>query len=105
MRLLMGLMMTMMIALFGAQAYAEPATAAGPQERKLAVSQLLLQAQANAERFVRQVPAGLTNAQVWGIAAGIVAGGIVADLLGASGVVTLGLAAGGGALGNWLLAS
>jgi hypothetical protein len=105
MRLLMGLMITMTIALFGAQANAEPATAAGPQPRKLVVSALLLEAQANAERFVRQVPAGLTNAQVWGIAAGIVAGGIIADLLGASGLVTLGLAAGGGAMGNWLLSS
>jgi hypothetical protein len=105
MRLLMGLMITMTIALFGAQAYAEPATAADPQPRKLVVSALLLEAQANAERFVRQVPAGLTNAQVWGIAAGIVAGGIIADLLGASGLVTLGLAAGGGAMGNWLLSS
>jgi hypothetical protein len=52
---------------------------------------------------VREIPAGLSNAQVWGIAAGIVAGAFVADMLGAGGLVTLGLAAAGGATGNWLL--
>jgi hypothetical protein len=82
---------------------AEPAIAADAQRGDFAVANLLVEAQAGAERMVREIPAGLTNAQVWGIAAGIVAGAFVADLLGGTGLVTLGLAAAGGAAGNWLL--
>ena len=88
--------------LIAGRAYAEPAIVADAQPRSLAAD-LLLEVQAGAERVVREIPAGLSDAQVWGIAAGIVAGAFVADLLGAGGLVTLGLAAAGGATGNWLL--
>jgi len=92
-----------MLLLIGGRAYAEPAIAPDAQHGGFAVADLLVEAQAGAERMVREIPAGLTNAQVWGIAAGIVAGAFVADMLGAGGLVTLGLAAAGGAAGNWLL--
>lgn len=89
--------------LIGGRAYAEPAIAPDVQRGGFAVASLLVEAQAGAERMVREIPAGFTNAQVWGIAAGIVAGAFVADLLGGTGLVTLGLAAAGGATENWLL--
>lgn len=88
--------------LIAGRAHAEPAIAADAQPGSFAAD-LLLEAQAGAERVVREIPAGLSDAQVWGIAAGIVAGAFVADLLGAGGIVTLGLAAAGGATGNWIL--
>jgi len=65
--------------------------------------QFLVLAQAGAERMVRAVPVGLTNAQIWGIAVGIVAGAFVVDLTGLNGLATLTLAAAGGAAGNMLL--
>jgi hypothetical protein len=89
-----------MLLLIGGRADAEPAIAPKAQH---GFGALFVEAQAGAERVVREIPAGLSNAQVWGIAAGIVAGAFVADMLGAGGLVTLGLAAAGGATGNWLL--
>lgn len=100
MRAMMILVMVML--LIGGQAWAEPARAPAARQGGFAASDLLVQAQANAERMVRAVPAGLTNAQVWGIALGIVVGAVAADMLGGTGLVTVGLAAGGGALGNWI---
>jgi hypothetical protein len=96
------MLMTMMLLLMAGQASAGPLATAESAKGEFAVADLLVQAQAGAERMVRGIPAGLTNAQVWGIAVGIVAGAVAADMLGAAGVVTLGLAAGGGALGNWI---
>jgi hypothetical protein len=92
-----------LLLLIAGRAHAEPALAPDVQQGGFAVASLWVEAQAGAERMVREIPAGLTNAQVWGIAAGIVAGAFVADLLGGTGLVTLGLAAAGGATGNWLL--
>lgn len=87
----------------GPQAFAQqPAPVA--QEQSTMVPEFLVLAQAGAERMVREVPVGLTNAQIWGIAVGIVAGALVADLTGMNGLVTLSLAAVGGAAGNMLMA-
>jgi len=93
------------LALAGPQAYAEPAGSESLRSEQIAteIPGLLVLAQAGAERAVRQVPAGLTNAQVWGIAVGIVAAAFVADVAGLNGLGTLALAAAGGAFGNWLL--
>jgi len=96
------LLITLMLLMMGGQAYAEPATAPNAEHNGSVVSDLFVEAQASAERMVREIPAGLTDAQVWGIAVGIVAGAFAADMLGAGGLVTLGLAAGGGAVGNWI---
>jgi hypothetical protein len=95
-------LVTLGLALAGHQGYAEPAAS----ERSRAATEapgLFVLAQAGAERAVRQVPASLTDAQVYGIAVGIVAGAFAADLAGLNGLSTLALAAAGGALGNWLL--
>jgi hypothetical protein len=94
------------LALVGSQAYAEPAAAERSRDAQAATETpgLLVLAQAGAERIVRQVPAGLTDAQIYGIAVGIVGGALAADLVGFNGLGTLALAAAGGALGNWLLA-
>jgi hypothetical protein len=64
---------------------------------------MLVLARAGAERLIRRAPVGLTDAQVYGIAAGIVAAAIVGDLAGLNGAGITALAAIGGALGNWLL--
>ena len=65
---------------------------------------MLVLAQAGAERLVRRMSrVGLTHAQVWGIAAGIVVAAAVADVAGLNGTATLALAAVGGTLGKWLL--
>jgi hypothetical protein len=96
------IVLSMMLLLVAGQVRAEPVTTLQAEKSAFAVSDLVVQAQAGAERMVRQIPAGLTNAQVWGIAVGIVAGAFAADMLGAGGLVTLGLAAGGGAAGNWI---
>jgi hypothetical protein len=93
------------LALVGSQAYAEPAGLESPRSKQIATEApgILVLAQTGAERVVRQIPAALTDAEVWGIAAGIVAGALVADLAGLNGAGTLALAAVGGVLGNWLL--
>jgi hypothetical protein len=98
-------LLTLGLALPGYQAYAEPAASKRSRAAQTATEApgLFVLAQAGAERAVRQVPAGLTDAQVYGIAVGIVAGAFAADLAGLNGLGTLALAAAGGALGNWLL--
>ena len=65
---------------------------------------VLEETQSGAESIVRELPGALslTDLQVFGIAVGIVAGAVAADLLGASGLATISLAAGGGVLGNWI---
>jgi len=89
--------------LSGPQVSAQPATSAGSAQSSTMVPEFLVLAQAGAERMVREVPVGLTNAQIWGLAIGIVAGAFVADIAGLNGLATLALAAAGGATGNMLL--
>jgi hypothetical protein len=84
----------------GPQVVAQPAPESQPGTM---MPQFLVLAQEGAERMVREVPVGLTNAQIWGIAVGVVAGAFVADLAGLNGLATLALAAAGGATGNMLL--
>jgi hypothetical protein len=93
------------MALVGSQVYAEPTGSESSRGGQVGAETpgLLVLAQAGAERAVRQVPAGLTDTQVWGIAGGIVAGALIADAAGLNGLATLALAAAGGALGSWLL--
>jgi hypothetical protein len=95
------------LALVGSQAHAEPAGSESPGSGQVVAEApgILVLAQAGAERIVRQAPAGLTDAQIYGIAVGIVAGALAADLAGLNGLGTLALAAVGGALGNWLLSA
>jgi hypothetical protein len=50
-----------------------------------------------------QSSTGISDSQVYGIAAGIVVGALAADLLGGGGLATIALAAGGGAMGNWIM--
>jgi uncharacterized protein YcfJ len=68
--------------------------------------ELLEQSREGAEDVVREFQAstGITDSQVYGIAAGIVVGAVLADLMGGGGLATIALAAGGGALGNWIMA-
>jgi hypothetical protein len=93
------------LVLVGSQGYAEPAGSESQRSGQTAKEApgLLLLAQVGAERVVRQIPAGLTDSQVYGIAAGIVAAAVVGDLVGLNGAGITALAAIGGALGNWLL--
>jgi hypothetical protein len=76
------------------------------EELRAELKELLEQSREGAESVVREFQAstGITDSQVYGIAAGIVAGAVVADLLGGGGLATIALAAGGGALGNWIMA-
>jgi hypothetical protein len=92
------------MAFVGPDAYAEPKGSESSPSGQVAKETpgMLVLAQAGAERIVRQAPAGLTDAQIYGIAVGIVAGALAADLAGLNGLGTLALAAVGGALGNWL---
>ena len=71
---------------------------------KAQVQALIADARLAAADVVREAPGGaaLSHEQVAGIAIGIVAGAVVADFLGAGGLATLSLSAGGGVLGNWL---
>ena len=85
------------------QVVAQPAASQSAEQPGTMMPQFLVLAQAGAERMVREVPVGLTNAQIWGIAVGVVAGAFVADLAGLNGLATLALAAAGGATGNMLL--
>ncbi|CAK0775017.1 putative Glycine zipper family protein [Azospirillaceae bacterium] len=48
-----------------------------------------------------QKATGMTNDQIWAIGVGVVAGAILADLVGTGGMGTLLVATGGGYLGNW----
>lgn len=75
------------------------------EELRAELKALLEQSREGAEDVVRgfQTSAGLTDSQVYGIAAGIVVGAVLADLMGGNGLATLALAAGGGALGNWIM--
>lgn len=68
---------------------------------------LMEETRTGATDLVRSVPGAesLTDAQIIGIASGIVAGAVVADFLGGSGLATIALAAGGGVLGNWIAGS
>jgi hypothetical protein len=50
-----------------------------------------------------QSSTGLTDSQVYGIAAGIVVGALFADMIGGGGLATITLATGGAALGNWIM--
>jgi hypothetical protein len=98
-------LLALSLILIAPQASAAPASSDSSRLGQLCagITELLMQAQAGAERLVREVPVDLASAQVWGIAAGIVGGAIVADLAGFGGLAALALAAGGGAIGNWLL--
>jgi hypothetical protein len=100
------MLFTLGLALACSQAYAQPAASqhARPAQAAAEMPGLLVLAQVGAERIARQVPAGLTDAQIYGIAVGIVAGALAADLAGLNGLGTLTLTAIGGALGNRLLA-
>lgn len=64
----------------------------------------LEQSRVELEELLKQTQSttGLTDEQIYGIAAGIVAGAVVADLLGGGGLMTISLSAGGAALGNWI---
>jgi hypothetical protein len=75
------------------------------EELREELKELLEQSREGAEDLVRdfQVSAGLTDSQIYGIAAGIVVGAVLADLMGGNGLATIALAAGGGALGNWIM--
>jgi hypothetical protein len=75
------------------------------EELRAELKALLEQSREGAEEVVRgfQTSAGLTDSQVYGIAAGIVVGAVFADLMGGGGLTTIALAAGGGALGNWIM--
>ena len=75
------------------------------EELRAELRELLEQSREGAEDFVREFQAstGITDSQVYGIATGIVVGAVVADLLGGNGLATVALAAGGGALGNWIM--
>ncbi|MEM9470960.1 MAG: hypothetical protein AAGA00_03315 [Pseudomonadota bacterium] len=46
---------------------------------------------------------GISGRQAFGIAAGMVAGAVVADMMGGGGIVTIAVIAGGGALGSWIM--
>ncbi len=46
---------------------------------------------------------GISGRQAFGIAAGMVAGAVIADMMGGSGLVTIAVVAGGGALGSWIM--
>jgi hypothetical protein len=82
-----------------------PQTSKRVEELRAELRALLEQSRENAEDMVRefQGSAGLTDRQVYGIAAGIVVGAFVADLMGGGGLTTIALATGGGALGNWVM--
>ena len=64
----------------------------------------LEQSRAEVEELLKQTQSstGLSDDQIYGIAAGIVAGALAADLVGGGGLVTITLAAGGAALGSWI---
>jgi hypothetical protein len=76
------------------------------EELRSELRELLEQSREGAEDMVRgfQESAGLTDRQVYGIAAGIVLGALVADMMGGGGLTTIALASGGAALGNWVMA-
>jgi hypothetical protein len=76
------------------------------EELRAELKELLEQSREGAEDAVRgfQAHTGLTDSQVYGIAAGIVVGAVLADMMGGGGLATVALAAGGGALGNWIMA-
>jgi hypothetical protein len=75
------------------------------EELRSELKALLEQSREGAEGMVREFQAstGITDSQVYGIAAGIVVGALAADLMGGGGLATIALAAGGGALGNWIM--
>jgi hypothetical protein len=75
------------------------------EELRAELKALLEQSREGAEGMVRQFQSstGITDSQVYGIAAGIVVGALAADLLGGGGLATIALAAGGGAVGNWIM--
>jgi uncharacterized protein YcfJ len=75
------------------------------EELRAELKALLEQSREGAEGVVRQFQSstGITDSQVYGIAAGIVIGALAADLLGGGGLATIALAAGGGAAGNWIM--
>jgi hypothetical protein len=75
------------------------------EELRAELKKLLEQSREGAENLVRefQTSAGLTDSQIYGIAAGIVVGAVLADLMGGNGLATIALAAGGGAFGNWIM--
>jgi F0F1-type ATP synthase assembly protein I len=77
------------------------------EELRAELKELLEQSREGAEDVVRefQASAGLTDSQIYGIAAGIVVGAVLADLMGGGGLATIALAAGGGALGNWIMSN
>ena len=74
------------------------------KQLKAQVQALIADARVAATDVVREAPGAtaLSHEQVAGIAVGIVAGAVVADILGAGGLATLSLSAGGGVLGHWL---
>jgi hypothetical protein len=76
------------------------------EELRQELRELLEQSREGAEDVVREFQAstGITDSQVYGIAAGIVVGAVLADMMGGGGLATVALAAGGGALGNWIMA-
>jgi hypothetical protein len=76
------------------------------EELRQELKELLEQSRQGAEDVVREFQAstGITDGQVYGIAAGIVVGAVLADMMGGGGLATIALAAGGGALGNWIMA-
>jgi hypothetical protein len=75
------------------------------EELRSELRDLLEESREGAEDMVRgiQESTGLTDRQVYGIAAGIVLGALVADMMGGGGLTTIALASGGGALGNWVM--
>lgn len=75
------------------------------EELRAELKALLEQSREGAEGVVRQFQSstGISDSQVYGIAAGIVVGALAADLLGGGGLATIALAAGGGAAGNWIM--
>jgi uncharacterized protein YcfJ len=77
------------------------------EELRQELKELLEQSREGAEDVVREFQAstGITDSQVYGIAAGIVVGAVLADMMGGGGLATIALAAGGGALGNWIMSN
>ena len=71
---------------------------------KRQIGAILAETQAGATEIVRSAPGAgsLSMDQIAGIGIGIVAGALIADALGGSGIVVAAVATGGGMLGNWI---
>jgi hypothetical protein len=75
------------------------------EDTRFKLRRLIEQSYQSVEKIAQNIhtSTGINGERAFGIAVGMVAGAVVVDMIGGSGLATIAVVAGGGFLGNWIM--